>query len=47
MNNKGEMVCYECSKINNFPYDFCCLHECGKHEFCKGCINLDKNKERR
>ena len=29
--------CEKCSKNNQFPFVFCCLIECGEHEFCKGC----------
>lgn len=29
--------CDNCHKYNEFPYEFCCLEECGNHEFCVGC----------
>lgn len=29
--------CKNCSKKYQFPFSFCCLVECGEHEFCKGC----------
>ena len=27
--------CQAC--MSGAPYDFCCKHECGEHEFCRGC----------
>lgn len=39
------MTCVGCSIKNNFPYEYCCLHECGKHEYCLDCENLNKNKD--
>lgn len=38
-NNK----CKECADKHNFPYKYCCLPECGNHEFCIGCNNYDSN----
>lgn len=29
--------CKECADVNLFPYKFCCIKECGEHEFCRGC----------
>lgn len=30
-------LCKECATENKFPYIYCCLLECGEHEFCRGC----------
>lgn len=38
------MTCVECYTKNNFLYNWCCLHECGKHVICLNCENLNKNK---
>lgn len=32
-------VCRECSKRYDMPYPYCCLDECGEHEFCRDCAN--------
>ena len=29
--------CDKCAKMNDFPYDNCCLFECGSLEQCRGC----------
>lgn len=29
--------CKECSKKYQLPFGYCCLIECGQHEFCRGC----------
>lgn len=39
------MTCVGCSIKNNFPYEYCCLLECGKHEYCLDCENLNKNRD--
>lgn len=39
------MKCEDCANINNLPFIFCCLHECGKHIFCINCENLNRNKD--
>lgn len=39
------MTCEKCSRKNDFPYEFCCLHECGEHIFCVNCENLNKCKD--
>ena len=31
--------CLECQIKHEMPYYFCCLDECGEHEFCKGCTS--------
>lgn len=31
--------CTECKEKNKMSHDFCCLYECGEHEFCRGCGN--------
>ncbi len=37
LNHTIEVNCKQCSENYNMRYDFCCLNECGEHEFCKGC----------
>lgn len=37
--------CTECAKLNDFPYEQCCLFECGEHEFCCGCKNMEPDKD--
>lgn len=29
--------CKECAKLFKMPHVYCCLDECGEHEFCRGC----------
>lgn len=29
--------CQTCSSYFEFPYTWCCLEECGEHEFCADC----------
>jgi hypothetical protein len=29
--------CSACQAENEMPYKYCCLSECGEHEFCRGC----------
>ena len=29
--------CLECQIKHKMPYYFCCLDECGEHEFCRDC----------
>lgn len=29
--------CEECHEKNNMRFSYCCLIECGEHEFCRGC----------
>ena len=29
--------CYTCQKEHDMPLRFCCLYECGEHDFCKKC----------
>lgn len=29
--------CYACQDEKSMPYVYCCLVECGEHEFCRGC----------
>lgn len=29
--------CKKCSEKYQMPFRFCCLIECGEHEFCRGC----------
>lgn len=29
--------CKECQAEHDMPYDYCCLLECGQHEWCKYC----------
>lgn len=37
--------CEQCHKENKMHYYFCCLFECGEHEFCRGCHNNGKGKK--
>lgn len=37
-------TCQGCALINKFPFQFCCLYECGEHEFCRGCSRINKSK---
>ena len=32
-------VCRECIERYDMPYPYCCLDECGEHEFCGDCGN--------
>lgn len=34
---KEDVDCNKCHIENNFPELYCCLDECGQHEFCRGC----------
>lgn len=29
--------CKKCVVAYHMPYHFCCLYECGEHEFCRNC----------
>lgn len=29
--------CCKCARQFGFPYSYCCLEECGEHEFCRNC----------
>jgi hypothetical protein len=29
--------CNKCQKEYSMPYIYCCLTECGEHEFCQNC----------
>lgn len=29
--------CIVCQAEKQMPNDYCCLIECGEHEFCRGC----------
>lgn len=31
--------CDICKEKYRMPHDFCCLHECGEHEFCRNCTH--------
>ena len=31
--------CAKCQKDHAMPNKYCCLVECGEHEFCRGCTN--------
>lgn len=31
--------CNICMNRYNMPYYFCCLEECGEHEFCGNCTH--------
>lgn len=31
------VTCSDCAEAHEFPYSYCCLYECGEHEFCRGC----------
>lgn len=33
----SDEICSICAEIYQYPYRFCCLNECGEHEFCRGC----------
>lgn len=30
-------LCKKCHDKHSMPWDFCCLHGCGEHEFCRDC----------
>ena len=34
--------CNECHKKFDFPHNYCCLIECGEHEFCRNCNIKEK-----
>lgn len=36
-NCKNTKDCNQCQTEYNMPHYYCCLDECGKHEFCRGC----------
>lgn len=36
-NCQGVKDCKECGVVYNMPYVYCCLDECGEHEFCRRC----------
>lgn len=41
-------ICKSCQKQYEMPYEFCCLDECGEHEFCRNCnkgVYLNKGIE--
>lgn len=45
---KETINCHECEAKYKIPHEFCCLYECGEHEFCGGCnkgIYLNEDKE--
>lgn len=31
------LICISCQEQYQMPYKYCCLDECGQHEFCKNC----------
>ena len=31
--------CDICKEKYRMPHDFCCLYECGEHEFCRNCTH--------
>lgn len=33
----GLFDCYECQKEFDMKHYYCCLYECGEHEFCRNC----------
>ena len=35
--NMKVKTCAECQKEFNMPEAYCCLDECGEHEFCRSC----------
>lgn len=35
-----DFKCKKCQAYHDFPYDYCCLYECGEHEFCRGCERI-------
>ena len=38
--------CSRCHKKYNMKYNYCCLNECGEHEFCRGCYKgIYENKQ--
>ena len=38
--------CDICKEKYCMPYDFCCLHECREHEFCRNCTHgIHQNTE--
>lgn len=36
-NCKNTKDCNQCQTEYNMPHSYCCLDECGEHEFCRGC----------
>lgn len=45
-----KISCKDCQLKNKMPFKFCCLIECGEHEFCRACLEnqvykIDKNTE--
>ena len=39
--------CISCHIRNNFRHHYCCLLECGEHEFYKGCrVNIIRPESR-
>lgn len=45
--NQGILDCETCSKDNRFPFDYCCLFECGEHEFCRNCRIITNNSSKK
>jgi hypothetical protein len=44
--NKESYDCEKCHKQYETPHRYCCLNECGEHEFCRSCskgIYLNKS----
>lgn len=41
-NCKSKKDCLKCQIEHKFPHPFCCLYECGLHDFCKNCVNNGK-----
>ena len=35
--SKCKYDCTTCTVVHRMPYHFCCLYECGEHEFCRNC----------
>lgn len=32
-----EKGCLDCQQKYQMPHSYCCLDECGEHEFCRNC----------
>ena len=41
--NGDVLKCTACHLENKMPYPYCCLLECGEHEFCRTCARYCSN----
>ena len=42
ISNPNYVSCCECHQKYDFSHPYCCLDECGEHEFCKPCRNKNR-----